>query len=616
MKKIRSVFLFQKKPDPSLSRNRKVIFWIWNVFWLFCASLGITAAALLLAPAGYPMAVFWGYFTHPLIFFLNLLPVLVLTFAGWTATGNPRTAYLIGSLPPLILAVVNYYKIMFRDDPLLVADFSTLTEAGKMTGQYHLFLSRKLIFVIICFAAGFAFFTLFSRGRLHGKARPILLAASVLFVLIVFRPYLSNSVYKKTGSNLEYLSQWSSTQVFLSRGNLYPFLYSINDAIKTPPDGYSESVTEEWLMEYQEAEIPDDQKVSIVGLMLEAFSDFSYFENLEFVQDAYAVYHELEEESYTGNLVDNIFAGGTINTERGFLTGMSTQYNWRSNTSSYVWYFKNQGYETSGDHPCYDWFYNRLNVNSYLGFDTYRFVENYYTEFTGGDVGLDSIFFPQLTGDLLNRLNSGVPQFSFSVSYQGHGPYNSDVCWWGEPDDYIANYDLSEEDRYIIANYLGSVMDTQQHLAELVDSLRELETPVILIVFGDHKPWLGNGNSVYEDLGVNLDQSTEEGFYNYWSTRYLIWANNAAKEVLDFDFVGEGPDLSPCFLMGHLFDQLGWEGDAYMQATKEIRDTLPVIHDSGVYLEDGQLTDELSEEDESLLNQFRCLEYYRSSHFN
>ena len=105
------------------------------------------------------------------------------------------------------------------------------------------------------------------------------------------------------------------------------------------------------------------------------------------------------------------------------------------------------------------------------------------------------------------------------------------MCEWGDVDDYIVNNDLDEASRNILANYLGSVMDTQEHLSELVDALRESDEPVVLIVFGDHKPWLGNGNSVYEALGVNLDTSTEEGFYNYWSTRYLIWANDAAKEA-------------------------------------------------------------------------------------
>lgn len=151
----------------------------------------------------------------------------------------------------------------------------------------------------------------------------------------------------------------------------------------------------------------------------------------------------------------------------------------------------------------------------------------------------------------------------------------------------------------------------------MVDAFRSCDEPIVLVVFGDHMPWLGNGNSVYEALGVNLDQSTEEGFYNYWSTRYLIWANDAAKAVLDFDFTGEGPDLSPCFLMGHLFDQLGWAGDAYMQAIAPIYQALPVIHDSGSYVTaDGRLTNTLTDQEQELVERFRWLEYYRSQHFD
>lgn len=35
---------------------------------------------------------------------------------------------------------------------------------------------------------------------------------------------------------------------------------------------------------------------------------------------AYGTYHEILAESYHGQLLDNVFAGGTINTERAFLT--------------------------------------------------------------------------------------------------------------------------------------------------------------------------------------------------------------------------------------------------------------------------------------------------------
>ena len=49
----------------------------------------------------------------------------------------------------------------------------------------------------------------------------------------------------------------------------------------------------------------------------------------------------------------------------------------------------------------------------------------------------------------------------------------------------------------------------------------------------------------YEELGLDIDPGTEAGFRNHYSTEYLIWANDAAKAVLEEDFTGEGPHHLP-----------------------------------------------------------------------
>ena len=68
--------------------------------------------------------------------------------------------------------------------------------------------------------------------------------------------------------------------------------------------------------------------------------------------------------------------------------------------------------------------------------------------------------------------------------------------------------------------------------------------------------------------------------------------------------------------MNVLFDQCGWEGDAYMQAVYDCWQALPVIHTSGAYLTaDGTFTSQLSQSEQELAHRFSCLEYYRSTHF-
>ena len=158
-------------------------------------------------------------------------------------------------------------------------------------------------------------------------------------------------------------------------------------------------------------------------------------------------------------------------------------------------------------------------------------------------------------------------------------------------------------------------MDTAEQLRLLLDQFRKETRPVVLVIFGDHKPWLGYSNSAYQELGVNLDTSTSEGFYNYYGTRYLIWANDAAKSLLKNDFTGEGPDISSCFLMNLLFDQCGWTGDAWAQATTDIWREIPVLTDQDRYVRNGELTAELDAEGQEILQTYRSIEYYYGTHF-
>lgn len=128
-------------------------------------------------------------------------------------------------------------------------------------------------------------------------------------------------------------------------------------------------------------------------------------------------------------------------------------------------------------------------------------------------------------------------------------------------------------------------------------------------------PWLGNSNLTYKELGVDLDASTMSGIMNYYSTRYLIWANDAAKELTGCDFAGEGPDISPCYLMDELFSLLGWDGPAYMQLMDDAQQVLPVINDNGFYFENGNAVRNLGSEALSALEKVDFVQYYLRKNF-
>ena len=113
-------------------------------------------------------------------------------------------------------------------------------------------------------------------------------------------------------------------------------------------------------------------------------------------------------------------------------------------------------------------------------------------------------------------------------------------------------------------------------------------------------------------MGVNLDTSTEEGFYNYYCTPYLIWANDAAKSALGREIRGEGPDVSPCYLMNIIFDLCGLgKGPEYMQLMSETMEVTPVLNTQGFFVENGAVTREPSQELKNAVNKVETAQYFR-----
>lgn len=587
-----------------------------TILFLTLSAVGVGVLSLWFACVDDRTAMFLSYFTHPLIAVLNLTPVVLLALVLYMLTNRAWLAYLLTAALTMGLTMGNFFKLTFRNDPVLFEDLLLLKEAGDMAGKYQLFVNKSMLLALFLLLAGLGFLFFFARGRLARWPRAGGLALLLLAVIPLKSAYMSAALYQDATRNEDLISPWSATQVYTSKGLVYPFLYSIKSASDAPPDGYDPQRAKEILSAYQDADIPEGEKVDFFSIQLEAYNDFTKFGVPALDPSVYEEFHKLEAEGYSGDLVTNIFAGGTVDTERCYLTGCSRLGSFRVPTNSYAWYFQKQGYYTQGSHSCFAWFYNRENVNANLGLQDYWYVENRYGEMTGGGVGFDAVLIP----DILklyeeHRAVSDAPYFSFSVTYQGHGPYDADTLWWGE--GYLDGGDYPPDVRAVLENYFGSIKDTNDHLKVFFDTLRASDRPAVVVLFGDHNPWLGDGNSIYHLLGIDLDLSTQEGFLNYYATRYLIWANDAAKAVLDNDFQGEGPDIGPYFLMNEVFELCGWTGPAYLQAIDPIAERLGVVSTpTGLYFENGTLTDTLTPEGAALAEDYQSLQYDWRRHFD
>ncbi len=567
------------------------------------AALALLSAALTLltltegartyapaVPAGDKLLACLG---NPALTVFNLLPPLLLMLLGWLLTRRVWAGYLVAALPTAALAAADTIKVALRGDPLLFSDLRLIRTAGGIIGRYQLPDSTALPRLLFWTLALLALSLLPPPTRLTGRTRPVGLMACVTAAALLLTPcFISEESYRLT-ENDAFVSEYSDNELYASRGLWYSFLHSAPDVFSPRPDDYATVNALRILSNYQDADIPEEQKVQVVGVMLEAFCDLTDYPVLAANKSVAAIYeplHELEERCVSGDLITNIFAGGTVETEWNFLTGYCYHGEFTEPVDSYVRYFDDQGYETVFQHPGYSWFYDRRAVNAYLGFDRSVFTEDGFGELVDPKLApyrSDAVLYDYLLDSLDRRTASDAPLFSFSVTYQNHGPYGT------------ADFDgaavtpretgWSKETCGILSHYLYGIDDSIQELRRFVDELDRRKTPVVAVFFGDHKPWLGNEKSVYDELGVNMDMSTEEGFRNVHSTPYLIYANRAAKRVLGRGFTGDGGDISPCLLMEELFDSCGWEGPRFLQLQRDVRERVsPLLHVRGMFLVDGE----------------------------
>ena len=190
-------------------------------------------------------------------------------------------------------------------------------------------------------------------------------------------------------------------------------------------------------------------------------------------------------------------------------------------TESYVRYFKRQGYYTEAMYPCFGWFYDCRNINEGLGFDNFDYYENAYSKITEDMVQSemysgflsDYDFFQYIIKGYENAKERKQNYFNFSVTYQNHGSYSANPLGETEYVNWKDGYNA--EDFNILNNYLNGISRTDEAIGSLYQYILQENEPIILIIFGDHKPWLGDNNSVYDMLGIDFDMDKADEARSY-----------------------------------------------------------------------------------------------------
>lgn len=586
--------------------NKKVI----NSLLIVLISLLLTVISFCYTNKSLDITMYKSYFEFKL-FMLNFMPILLMVILFSIITKRIHISFLINSVLILILGIANQTKVLYRDDVVKFEDILLLKEAMTMSERYDMVIKKYTILTIIMIIIIFFLLKKYVfKLKINKKKYFVSIFVVVNLMIVTYLSiYKNKEIYDDVGDT-SLINVWISTRQSQIRGLVYPFVYSIQDVRDKEPENYNENEIKDVLNKYNYENIPDDKKVNIISIMLEAYNDFSKFGTINFNEDIYKNLHDIEGKSISGNLVTTIFGGGTIVTERNFLTGYYDFPSFRVNTNSYVWYFKEQGYRTEAMHPIYGSFYNRASYNPNLGFDIYYNYENKFSNVQQSFLN-DYDFFDYIIDGYNNSKEKNVPYFNFSVTYQNHGPYASNNYEGKEYFfDYNDNYNI--ENYNTINQYFSGIKKTDEALKKLIDYFEKEEEPVIVIFFGDHNPYLGDDG--YYDFNIDLDVSNVCGFENYYETPYVIYANASAKKMFNKDFVGKGNTISPIFLMNELFDYCGLSGNEYLNYMSDLKSKIDVVSNY-YYKENGVFIKKEESNYKDLIKEYNNVNYYYSRNF-
>ncbi len=146
---------------------------------------------------------------------------------------------------------------------------------------------------------------------------------------------------------------------------------------------------------------------------------------------------------------------------------------------------RRQGYATTFLHPYKEGFWGRKEAIPALGYQTRRFDD----AFTAMDYRGLYVSDQAVVRHILAQVQAArQPQFIYTVTMQGHGPFNGPR--YGAHELEAACPDLPEAERQILNNFYTGVVDAMASLQSLLAGLDKSGKRYLVLAFGDHQPYL------------------------------------------------------------------------------------------------------------------------------
>lgn len=192
-----------------------------------------------------------------------------------------------------------------------------------------------------------------------------------------------------------------------------------------------------------------------------------------------------------------VFGGYTANAEFESLCGFPVTENavffegWlRRNVPCLPALLDATGYRSIASHPNVAGFWNRAHAYKLMGFEDYWSKTHFDTSDSVGNFVLDHSYYEQVFNKLEEFDDS--PVFNYMLTLHGHLPYPSN-------ENYPDMVDAGKESK-LLQGYLNHVYYKSRDLMAMLTELRADDPEALIIIFGDHLPYLGKNYGIYTDI--------------------------------------------------------------------------------------------------------------------
>lgn len=423
------------------------------------------------------------------------------------------------SLIVIVFQISNALKLVILGSPVMPDDFGAAVNMFLLLDDWRLWLAWAALTIPI----GLLLFSIHWL-RIRTWLVFILLGISSMS-FATYSPQIKDFLDQQFGDRV-----WDQPGNYKDRGLI---LHLLHETSRNLARGQLQLTAEQVMQARQQRFGSDAIRLSSAAapkrnvhlILLESFWDPTLLQTAKFSSDPLDPrFRQLWKSTDNSTALAPVFGGYTANSEFEILCGFPVFNDavffegWlRNDVPCLPRYLADSGYRTIASHPNFASFWNRVNAYNRIGFTDYWSINDFLLDDMNREFLSDVSLYRQVWDKLAAVRDSKQPLLNYIVTYFGHLDYPLSAS--------RPNQVSVENAPAMVEKYANTLYYKSRELMDFYAQLRAADPDAIIVIFGDHLPFLGPKFAGFVEAGLLQDEKgafTVEMFRTFTETPLII----------------------------------------------------------------------------------------------